>query len=112
MEIHVQSIHFDADITLLTYVEKKVEKLETFFDRIESAEVYLRLSRETEHRENKIVEVKLLIPGHTLFSKEIAPTFEAAIDMATEALKVQVKKNKEKLRERAADISSMIQGQI
>ncbi len=112
MEIHVQSIHFDADITLLNYVEKKVEKLATFFDRIISAEVYLRLAKETEHRENKIVEIKLLIPGHTLFSKEIAATFEAATDMATEALKVQVKKNKEKLRERSADISDMIESQI
>ena len=98
MEVRVQSIHFDADQSLLDFIKKKAEKLTTFFDRIESAEVYLKLEKDTEHRENKVVEIKLLIPGTTLFVKEHNGSFEAATDIAIEAMKVQVKKHKEKNR--------------
>jgi putative sigma-54 modulation protein len=42
------------------------------------------------------VEVKLNIPGNQLFAKEKSDSFEAAIDSATEALRRQIKKIKEK----------------
>ena len=109
MEIHVQSIHFDADVKLLTYLKKKVEKVASFFDRIESAEIYLKLDKDSEHKENKVVEIKLLIPGHNVFAKVTSSTFEAAADSATEALKVQVKRTKEKLRERSTDVEAFVQ---
>jgi putative sigma-54 modulation protein len=46
---------------------------------------------------NKTVELKIFVPGNTLFSQADAPTFEAATDEATEGLKRQIKKHKEKL---------------
>ena len=45
---------------------------------------------------NKTVELKLFVPGATLFSKEDAPTFEEATDTAVEAMRKQLKKHKEK----------------
>ena len=47
--------------------------------------------------ENKIVEIKLNIPGNQLFAKEKAKTFEAASDLSLEALKKQIIKHKEKI---------------
>jgi putative sigma-54 modulation protein len=43
MKITVQSIHFNADQKLLEFIQKKVDKLDQFFDQIISGEVYLKL---------------------------------------------------------------------
>ena len=49
-----------------------------------------------ESRINKIIEIKLNIPGDQLFAKERARTFEIGGDEVTEALRRQIKKFKEK----------------
>lgn len=95
MKMHIQSIHFDADIKLLEFIQKKSEKLDTFYDRITDGEVFLRVVKK-EAKNNKMVEMKLNVPGTTLFSKEVDDSFEAAADAAIESLKVQLKKFKEK----------------
>jgi len=58
-------------------------------------EVFLRLNNNKD-KENKVIEIKLNIPGTQLFAKEQSKSFEAATDMAVEALKKQLKKFKEK----------------
>lgn len=95
MKIKVQSIHFDADKKLVDFVQKKMDKLETFYDRTVDGEVFLRLNN--EGIDNKTVEIKLNVPGSQLFAKEQAKTFEAATDQATEALKNQLSKFKTKV---------------
>jgi putative sigma-54 modulation protein len=100
MKLQIHSVHFDADQKLLDFIQKKVDKLETFYDHITSGEVYLRLQKDGESKENKIVEIKIFIPGGSMFSKEQALTFEAATDIATEALKAQIKKHKDKILDR------------
>jgi putative sigma-54 modulation protein len=95
MKLKVQSIHFDADRKLVDFIQKKVDKLETFFDRMVDGEVFLRLNNEGV--ENKTVEIKLNVPGNQLFATEKARSFEAATDQATEALKNQLKKFKTKV---------------
>jgi len=47
--------------------------------------------------ENKIIEIKLNIPRNQLFVKERAKTFEAASDLAVEALRKQIIKHKDKI---------------
>ncbi|MCR9249678.1 MAG: ribosome-associated translation inhibitor RaiA [bacterium] len=98
MKLQMHSIHFDADIKLLDFIQKKADKLETFFDRIIDGEVFMRLEK-GEARENKIVEIKINIPGNQLFAKVQSSSFEAAADEAVEALRRQLKKHKEKLYE-------------
>jgi putative sigma-54 modulation protein len=95
MKLQMHSIHFDADQKLLDFIQKKTDKLETFYDRIVDGEVFLRINN--EGIENKTVEIKLNVPGGQLFAKEGAKSFEEATDMATEALRRQIKKHKEKL---------------
>jgi putative sigma-54 modulation protein len=95
MKLQVHSIHFDADSKLVEFIQKKVDKLETFYDRVVDGEVFLRINNEGV--DNKTVEIKVKVPGSQLFAKEQARTFEAATDLATEALRNQIKKYKEKL---------------
>jgi putative sigma-54 modulation protein len=97
MKLQVHSIHFNADVKLIDFIQKKVDKLETFYDRMVDGEVFLRLNNEGV--ENKTVEIKVKVPGSQLFAKEQAKSFEEATDLATEALRAQLKKFKTKLRE-------------
>lgn len=96
MDIQVHSVHFTADKKLVDFVNDKVGKLELFFDNIIASEVYLRLDK-SQDGENKIAEVKILIPGKELFAKKQCKSFEEAADLAVEALRKQVHKHKEKI---------------
>jgi len=95
MKLQIQSLHFDADIKLEDFIQKRANKLEKFYDRIIDGEVILRVEQD-ERRENKLVEVKLNIPGNQLFAEKRSGSFEAATDEAIEALRRQLKKVKEK----------------
>ncbi|MEX2235698.1 MAG: ribosome-associated translation inhibitor RaiA [Cyclobacteriaceae bacterium] len=96
MKLQVHSIHFDADHKLVNFIQKKLNKLETFYDRLVDGEVFLRLNN--EGIENKTVEIKLNVPGTQLFATEKARSFEAAADQATDALRMQLKKFKTKIK--------------
>ncbi len=96
MRLQIHSIHFDADSKLLDFIQTKTNKLETFYDHITDGEVFLKLEKGEHSRDNKVVEIKLNIPGTTLFSKNHATTFEAATEEAIEGLRRQIKKYKEK----------------
>ena len=95
MKITVQSIRFNADKKLLDFIQKKVDKLDTFFDRIISGEVYLKLEN-VEDEANKITEIKLMLPGNLIFAKEQCKTFEEATDLVVESLRKQIEKHKQK----------------
>ena len=79
MEIRKQAINFDADIKLLDFIDKKLSKLETFYDNIVSTDVFLKLEK-TGQIQDKIAEIKLHVPGSTLIAKETSKTFEESID--------------------------------
>lgn len=96
MKLQMHSIHFDADQKLLNFIQKKADKLDTYYDQIIDGEVFLRLDK-NDRSENKIVEVKLNVPGKQLFAKNQSDSFEAATDEAVEGLRRQIKKHKEKL---------------
>ena len=90
---------FTADQKLLNFIQKKADKLDLFFDKIIDGEVFLRVNKD-EAQENKIIEMKLNVPGTTLFVKEKSKSFEAAADSAVEALRRQLKKHKGKLTDK------------
>lgn len=95
MKLQVHSIHFDADQKLVDFIRKRVDKLETFCDRLLDGEVFLRLNNEGIG--NKTVEIKVNVPGDQLFAVEKGRSFEAATDLAVDALRMQLKKFKAKL---------------
>ena len=97
MKINTTSIHFDADQKLIEYIEKKTTKLDQFFDRIIDAHIYLKLENSGQVRD-KIVEIKLLVPGDTLMATEVSKTFEASTDAAIDNMKRQLNRYKERLQ--------------
>lgn len=99
MKIHMTAVHFDADQKLIDYIDKKAAKLSLFFDRIIDAQVFLKLENSGQVRD-KIVEMKLMVPGDTLVAKEVSRTFEAATDAVVDNMKRQLNKHKERLQDK------------
>lgn len=97
MNITVQSIKFDADQKLVDFIKRKSAKLDQFLDNIIEGVCYLRLEN-VEDEANKIVELKINIPGSQLFAKAQAKSFEEATDVAVESLRRQIGKYKTKTR--------------
>ena len=97
MKVRIQSVHFNADSTLLEHIQEKVNKLVHFYDHILGGDVLLKLDKSSD-TSNKIVQIKLAIPGNDLITKHQCRTFEEATDLCVEALSRQVKKHKEKQR--------------
>ena len=98
MNVKISSVHFNADQRLIDFVNKKVGKLDTFFDGIIGADVILKVLK-PETANNKVSELKVSIPANDyLFAKKQADTFEEATDLAVDAIRKQLDKYKDKLK--------------
>lgn len=97
MRVHVQTPNFIADDELISFVERRLSKLELFYDRIMSAHVYLKVIKPRE-KENKSVEILLSVPGDDIVVKKEARSFEQGTDLAANSLERQLKKRKQKQR--------------
>ena len=98
MNVKISSVHFNADQRLIDFVNKKVGKLDTFFDGIIGADVILKVLK-PETAKNKVSELKISIPANGyLFAKKQADTFEEATDLAVDAIRKQLDKYKDKIK--------------
>jgi putative sigma-54 modulation protein len=97
MNVKINPVHFKADQKLESFIKEKLQKMPSLFDGILSSEVMLKLEN-SDTRENKIVEIRLIIRGNDLFAKKQSATFEEATDKAVEALRKQLLRHKDKLR--------------
>ena len=99
MNVNIQSVHFKTDRKLEVFINDRVTKLSGIFDGVIASEVTLRLDK-SGTQENKITEIRLVIPGNDLFARKQCKTFEEATDIAVEALRRQLSRHKEKVRGR------------
>jgi putative sigma-54 modulation protein len=98
MKTFTQSVNFNADKELISFVNGKLLTLTRFHDKIVDAEVFLKVLN-TSNKENKRTEVKINIPGRELIIKKEAKTFEEGVNSAVDNLKRQLKRSKEKQRD-------------
>lgn len=97
MKVNISSLHFKSDVKLEEFIREKTSKLSSHFDGVIGCDVTLKLDQ-AQNNENKIVEMRVLIPGNDLFSKKQARTFEEATDQTVDALRRQLQRYKEKLK--------------
>ena len=96
MNVNIQTVHFDADIKLVSYIEKKVEKLTQYHDRITKVDVYLKLDNIVHTIKDKVAEIRVLIPRHEFFVNQSSKSSEESFDAALESMITQIKRQKEK----------------
>ena len=96
MNVNIQTVHFDADSKLVSYVEKKLSKLFQFHDKITKVDVYLKLDNVVHTIKDKIAEIKVHIPRYEFFVKQSSKSFEESFDVALDSVITQIKRKKDK----------------
>ncbi|WP_029421647.1 ribosome hibernation-promoting factor, HPF/YfiA family [Alicyclobacillus macrosporangiidus] len=100
MNIQVRGDHLDVTPAMREYVEKKVSRLEKFFDAPPEREVSVTMSVERGlHR----VEVMLQVHGVLFRAEEASNDMYASIDLVVDKLEQQFNKYKSKLNKRFRD---------
>lgn len=97
MKVNTQSVNFNADQKLIDFIQKRMDKLDLFYDKVIKSDVFLKLDN-TSDKENKIFEARVSVPGDSFVVKKQCKSFEEGADMAIASLERQLKKRKEKLR--------------
>lgn len=97
MKVNTQSVNFNADKKLVDFIQKRMNKLDMFYDKVIKSDVYLKLEN-TSEKENKVFEARVSVPGDSFIVKKQCKSFEEGTDMAVSSLERQLKKRKEKLR--------------
>ncbi len=99
MTINLQTVNFNAKDGLEEYVERKLNKLEQYYDKIIAVQVNLRVENIPE-KENKFVDIKLEVPGDDIMVKKSGQSFEECIDLSVDTLKKLIIRKKEKITDR------------
>ncbi|WP_262149280.1 HPF/RaiA family ribosome-associated protein [Chryseobacterium foetidum] len=94
MKITVQSIGLTPHAPLEDHIEKKVNKLATFYDKIQDCKVFLKVEN-TSDRENKTTELILAVPGDDIVVKKTCTSFEESLDQCVDTAKKLLIKKKE-----------------
>ncbi len=97
MKVNTQSINFNADQKLIHFIQKRMDKLDMFYDKVIKSEVYLKVEN-TSNKQNKVFEARVSVPGDSFIVKKQCKTFEEGADTAVSSLERQLKKRKQKLR--------------
>ncbi|ULQ58155.1 ribosome-associated translation inhibitor RaiA [Flavihumibacter rivuli] len=96
MNVNIQTVHFDADVKLVEYVTNRIQKLNTFHDRIIKVDVFLKLDNVVHTIKDKVAEIRVHVPKHDFFVKASSKSFEESFDSALDSLVNQIKRKKEK----------------
>jgi len=97
MKVNVHAVNFTVDKKLVDFIQERMDKLAKYYDKVVSCDVYLKVEK-TSEKENKIVEIKLLVPGDDFLVEKQCKSFEEATDQSAEALERLLLKRKEKIR--------------
>ncbi|SFI94313.1 ribosome hibernation-promoting factor, HPF/YfiA family [Myroides guanonis] len=95
MKVNIQAVNFNVDRKLVDFINERLTKLEKFYDKVVSFEVFLKLENSSD-RENKTVDLKVLVPGDDVVVKKTCKTFEEAADLCADAVERMLVKRKEK----------------
>lgn len=94
MKITIQTVGVTPHEPLKERIEKKLAKLETFYDKIVEATVFLKVENATE-KSNKTTELVIKVPGDDIVVKKTCATFEESLDEAVDTAKKLLIKKKE-----------------
>ncbi len=103
MKTNIQSIGFTASEDLTAFVKEKTAKISLHFDNIITSEVCLK-SEKSATNDNKICDIRLVIPGNDLLASAQCTTFEEAIAQASDAIIKQIEKRKVRMNDKRVQI--------
>lgn len=97
MKISIQGVGVSPRQELQDLISEKLTKLDRLTDRITEARVTLRIEKAETH-DNKILEVRLGVPGNDIFVKKQGDSFEELVQKTSDVLTRELKDWKEKVQ--------------
>lgn len=82
---------------LNSLIKSRVEKLEMFYNRIIQVDIFFKTKKHGTP-EDKVAEIKVMLPGASLFAKSHAENHEKAFVQALEKIKTQLLKRKDRIQ--------------
>ena len=95
MNINFQSLNYKADQKLIQFAEKRIDKLSQFYHQIIHVFIFTKVENNS-NKINKLVELKIGVPGDDVIVKKKAKTFEVGINLVAETAERILKKLKQK----------------
>lgn len=99
MFIQIRTHHLNITKPLKDYAEKKMLKLDKFFEKIVEVDVELNISEASKEDQRQNVSVIVKVPGNILRAQESSRDMYAAIDLVFDKLGVQLKKLKDRMKD-------------
>lgn len=99
MKLDIRGVHYEVEEDLKKYVTKKMHKLERYIARSARESAQFHVSLKESHAKNKrqfTCEVAVALPHERFNVSESTLNIFAAVDIAEETLKNQLKKYKDK----------------
>ncbi len=101
MEIQLTAKQFNITPALREYVQQKMGKTQKYFDHIVWGQAFLFVEKRS-HKAEMIVHA----PGQTFRALATAADLYSAIDLASDKIDAQLKKHKERLKNRHKPVAS------
>ena len=98
MNVIIRSHHVEITKALKEYAEKKMVKLEHFFDHIQKITVNLNVESSSAEEDRQVASAIINSSGAVITAKEASASMYSSIDMLLDKLAIQLKKYKEKLK--------------
>ncbi|OXM86351.1 ribosome hibernation-promoting factor, HPF/YfiA family [Paenibacillus rigui] len=104
MKFNIRGQHIEVTEALKDYVEKKLSKLERYFENPPTSEVYVTLS---VIKGLQAIEVTIPLTGVLLRAEEKSPDMYASIDVVVDKLERQIRKHKTKVNRKIREEGGM-----
>ena len=101
LKINVRGENIEVTGSIREYVEKKLAKLEKYFEDTSSSTAHVNLKVYSD--KNCKVEVTIPLPYLVLRAEETSPDMYASIDLVTDKLERQIRKHKTKLNRKSRE---------
>ncbi len=100
MKINIRARHVDISPSLKEYAQKKMEKLDRFFENIQEIVVEFDISDNSDEETRQIAAATIWASGTVIRAKETSSSLYASIDAIFDKLERQLKKHHDKLKSR------------
>ncbi|KRN89797.1 ribosome hibernation-promoting factor, HPF/YfiA family [Ligilactobacillus ceti] len=101
LNYNVRGENIEVTGALRDYVEKKLQKLEKYFDNVPNSTAHVNMKVYSD-RSSK-VEVTIPLPYLVLRAEETSPDMYASIDLVTDKLERQIRKYKTKVNRKSRE---------
>ncbi|GKS80778.1 ribosomal subunit interface protein [Ligilactobacillus pabuli] len=101
LKVNVRGENIEVTAALRDYVEKKLTKLEKYFEDTSNSTAHVNLKVYSD--KNAKVEVTIPLPYLVLRAEETSPDMYGSIDLVTDKLERQIRKHKTKINRKSRE---------